>query len=352
MKTMDNIVLNRRQMVALGLGASAAFGLAACSSGESVEDTTADEVAEEAAEDEGADEAEVSTEATTLDADAYDALISSGTVADAAAIEASTWATKVKEAGTLRVGGTETSTLFSLRNTEDDSIRGFDSGLYQLLAKYILDDETAYDLTLVQSSTRESVLQNDTVDAVFATYTITDERAKVISFAGPYYVGHQGILVMADNTDINDVKDLDGKTVGVQTGSTGREVVEEFAPKATVQELGTDEELRQALEAGRIDAYVVDATLHMGSIVANPGKYRLASEFGPEDPLGIGLPLDSDGVAFVNDFLTSLEDDGTWEALWKICIGDRVGLDEAPEPPTPAATDETSDEDQDAEETD
>ena len=82
-----------------------------------------------------------------------------------------------------------------------------------------------------------------------------------------------------------------------------------------------------------IDAYVVDATLHMGSIIENPGKYRLAAEFGPEDPQGIGLPLDSDGVAFVNDFLTAIEDAGLWTELWNICLGARIGVTEAPEPP-------------------
>jgi glutamate transport system substrate-binding protein len=205
--------------------------------------------------------------------------------------------------------------------------------LFQLLANYILGDSAAYKLTLVQSSTRESVLQNDTVDAVFATYSINDERKKLISFAGPYYVGHQGILVKADNTDINDVADLAGKIVGVQEGSNGRAVVEEYAPEAEIQELGTDEELRRALEQGRIDAYVVDATLHMGSIIENPGKYELAAEFGPEDPLGIGLPLDSDGVAFVNDFLAKIEDAGLWSQLYMICLGSRIGVDVAPEPP-------------------
>ena len=104
-------------------------------------------------------------------------------------------------------------------------------------------------------------------------------------------------------------------------------------PDAEVQELGTDEELRRALEQGRIDAYVVDATLHMGSIIENPGKYELAAEFGPEDPLGIGLPLDSDGVAFVNDFLKKIEDEGIWEKLYMICLGNRIGVDAAPEPP-------------------
>ncbi len=331
MKKFDAMMLNRRQLVALGMGTTAAFGLAACSSNPESASSSADSAAD-ASTDSAAESTGASAE---IDADAFDQIVAGGATASDEAIAGSTWASKVKSNGKLRVGGVETSTLFSLLNEADGKHRGFDAGLFQLLAKYILGDAAAYDLTLVQSSTRESVLQNDTVDAVFATYTITDERKKLISFAGPYYVGHQGILVAESNTDINALEDLDGKNVGVQTGSTAAsaDFIAEYMPTATIQELGTDEELRRALEQGRIDAYVVDATLHMGSIIKNPGKYRLAAEFGPEDPLGIGLPLDSDGVAFVNDFLKAIEADGTWAALYDCCLGARIGTTETPEPP-------------------
>ena len=323
MKNLDELMLSRRQALAASLGTVAAFGLAACGGSEDAP----------AADDAATDDAAAADD-TALNAEEFDKIVMSGPIADEADIAASTWATKVKEAGKLRVGGVETSTLFSQLNEVDGKHRGFDAGLFQLLALYVAGAPDAYDLTLVQSSTRESVLQNDTVDAVFATYTINDERKKLISFAGPYYVGHQGILVKAGNTDIKSVEDLAGKIVGVQEGSNGRAVVEEYAPDAAeIQELGTDEELRRALEQGRIDAYVVDATLHMGSIIENPGKYELAAEFGPEDPLGIGLPKDSDGVAFVNDFLKKIEDEGIWEALYMCCLGNRIGVTEAPEPP-------------------
>ena len=41
----------------------------------------------------------------------------------------------------------------------------------------------------------------------------------------------------------------------------------------------------------------------------------------------------ADGVAFVNDFLKKIEDDGTWTELWQICIGDRTGDTNVPELP-------------------
>ena len=71
-----------------------------------------------------------------MDTKAYDKLIASGAVADASAIASSTWASAVSEAGTLRVGGVQTSLLFSQLNEKDNVLRGFDAGLSQLLARY------------------------------------------------------------------------------------------------------------------------------------------------------------------------------------------------------------------------
>lgn len=269
-----------------------------------------------------------------IDKEVFDALIASGIVAEDDDIEANAWAASVKKAGVLRVGGTRTSFLFSQLDETDESLRGFDAGLYQLLARYILGDESKFELTQVDSSTRESVLQSDQVDAVFATYSITPSRQEVISFAGPYYTSRQAVLVKAGNTEITGVDALAGKNVATQSGSTGPDILAKFAPEAVVQEFANDIEARTALEQGRVDAYVTDYTLLLNAIVKNPGVYEIAGDvFGPEDNYGIGLPLDSDGVAFVNEFLKKTVENGTWEKLWKISLGDRTGIDTAPEAP-------------------
>ena len=244
---------------------------------------------------------------SAIDKEAFDELINNGPVASDEAIAASEWATAVKKAGVLKIGGTRTSYLFSQLDETDNGIRGFDAGLYQLLARYILGDASAYDLTQVTSSTRESLLQSGEVVAVFATYSITAARQEVISFAGPYYTSQSAVLVKAGNTEITGVDSLAGKLVAVQAGSTGPALVEEYAPEAIVQEFSDDTEARTALEQGRVDAYVTDYTLLLNAIVKNPGTYEIAGEvFGPVDPYGIGLPLGSDGVAFVNDFLKTI----------------------------------------------
>lgn len=322
-KTLQRpVMVSRRQMLGLSaLGGAAVLGLSACS----------EKLVPLPAEDTESSDA---PEPAKMDVKAYDKLIASGAVADDAAIAASAWASKIKDAGKMRLGIVQTSMLFSLLDEKDGRLRGFDAGISELLCRYILGDEQKYEATQVTSDTRESVLKNDQVDAVFATYSITEDRKKIISFAGPYFGTQQSVLVMADNEDIESYKDLDGKLVAVQSGSTGPSIMEELVPGAKLQEFKTDEEARSALSQRRADAYVIDTNMLMSDMIKQPGKYKLAGDpFGPEDLYGIGLPKDSDGVQFVNDFLAKIEQDGTWEELWHLCIGDRAGVDSAPEPP-------------------
>lgn len=277
----------------------------------------------------------VFAQGTPIDAAAFDQLVAQGSVANAATIASSTWATKIKQAGTLRLGGTQTSNLFSLLNEKDGKLRGFDAGLAQLLTRYILGDAAKFQLTQVNSSTREQVLINDQVDLVFATYSITPARAEKISFAGPYYTSQAGVLVKANNKTIQTYTDLAGKKVATQAGSTGPAILAQYAPKATVQEFQTHQEALDGLRQGRVEAYVTDHTLLLNALSLGNGDSRLAgAPFGAQDPYGIGLPKGSDGVAFINAFLTQLEANGTWAKLWTISIGQRTGSTAVPTPPT------------------
>ena len=217
-----NLMFDRRQALGLAagmFGASALATLAGCSDGPS-----------EPASNGGSDAAQTSS--TDIDKDAFDKLVATVEPADDATIDANAWAKAIKEAGTFRLGATRTSVLFSQLDETTGKVYGFDAAIYLSLVRYILGDETKYDYTQMTSDTRESVLQNDNVDAVFATYSINEKRKEVISFAGPYFTTQQGILVAADNQDINGLDDLKGKKVAVQSGSTGPQVVEEFAPEA------------------------------------------------------------------------------------------------------------------------
>jgi ABC-type amino acid transport substrate-binding protein len=276
----------------------------------------------------------LSAQGKAIDAAAFDAILAKGPIADDAAIAVSAWATKIKKAGTLRLGATQTSNLFSLRNEVDGKLRGFDAGIAQLITRYILGDSAKYSFAQVTSSTREQVLINDQVDMVLATYSITPARAEKISFAGPYYTSQAGVLVKTSNRTIKSYTDLGGKRVATQAGSTGPAILKQYAPDARVLEFQTHQECVDALRQGRVEAYVTDYTLLLNTLSQGTGDVQFAgAPFGAEDPYGIGVPKGSDGVAFINAFLKRIAADGTWAQLWTVAIGQRTGNTDVPAAP-------------------
>lgn len=271
---------------------------------------------------------------------AFADVIASGPVASEDAISGSAWAAAIKEKDQLIRGGTVANQVFSLASTTGGQPTGFDAGITQLLAKYILgeggEEKVEYIDTTVE--TRETLVQNGTVDCVIATYSITPERLEVIDFAGPYYLSGTAVQVRAEDAEtISGPEDLTGKKVVTQANSTGVQAAEEFIPDydaSLVQTLPDNESCVAALKQGRADAYVLDQGVLLGNSAADP-EVTVVGEPFVDDPYGVGLAKDSEGaVDFVNAFLQEIIDSGAWEKLWTATIGEVMDT-EAPEPPTP-----------------
>ena len=100
---------------------------------------------------------------------------------------------------------------------------------------------------------------------IFATYSITDTRKEKVTFAGPYLVAGQDLLVKADNTDITGPETLDGKKLCSVTGSTSaQKVKDKFATDVQLQEYDTYSECVEALSRGAIDAVTTDNIILAG----------------------------------------------------------------------------------------
>jgi glutamate transport system substrate-binding protein len=258
-------------------------------------------------------------------------IVKNAPVAPDSAIPKGSWMAKVRQSGTLRVGGTDSGALFSQRNPMSGKLEGFDAGLSQMLAKYIIGKPSTK-LSLTTVATRETMLQNGTVDTVFATYTITPERAKKVDFAGPYYQSGDAILVKKDNNDIKTVDDLAGKTVATEANSTAALAVKKFAPKAKTLLFQEDGECVAAVKQGRADAYVLDQGILLSDAVHDKTVKVVGQPFTKE-PYGIGLPKKSpEAKKFVDAWLKKIIKDGSWAKLWKATIGTAVSGD-APTPP-------------------
>lgn len=265
----------------------------------------------------------------------YDALIAASPTADASAITPGSWMDQIKQRGYMNVGGTDSGQLFSLKDPTTGELKGFDAGLSQMLAHYITGNSDVKNLTkLTQTTvdTRETLLQNGSVDSVFATYTITPARATKVAFAGPYYESGDAIMVKKDNSSINTIDDLGGKNVATESNSTAALALKKLAPSANVQLFQTDAECVAAVQQGRADAYVLDQGILISDASNNPAVKVVGQPF-TQEPYGIGLPKDKpDAKTFVNDWLQKIFTDGSWAKLWKATIGTVVNGD-APAPP-------------------
>ncbi|MET7327655.1 glutamate ABC transporter substrate-binding protein [Nonomuraea sp. NPDC005650] len=238
---------------------------------------------------------------------------------------------KIKQRGELLVGGSLDAPLLSQQNPATGEVEGFDADMGKALAKYILG-EPKVKIVNSASETREALLANGTVDVVFQTYTITEERAKQVAFAGPYYTSGLTIAVKKGTAGIAKPEDLNGKKVLAGANTPAIPAIKKLAPQAEIITFGSDPECVQALKQDRGVAYVQDETILIADAKKDPSIEIVTKPF-TVDPYGIGLKHGDDQFKkFVNDWLKKTQDTGVWQEIWKKSIGTVVTGD-APQPP-------------------
>jgi polar amino acid transport system substrate-binding protein len=110
-------------------------------------------------------------------------------------------------------------------------------------------------------------LRQDRWDAVIDSVGITEERAKAVSFAAPYYCS--GGVIASKNPAILSVASLSGKSVSVQTGSTYMEQLVKL-PGVKVKNFPQDTDARAALLNNRADAWVGDRFAVKAALAKQP----------------------------------------------------------------------------------
>lgn len=184
----------------------------------------------------------------------------------------------------LRVGTKIDVPAFGFQNPETGNVEGMEVDIARELAARLMGSADKLQVTGVNASTRSAMLDNGTLDAVMATFTITEDRKRSYNFSQPYYTDHIGILVKKD-AGIADFRALDGKTVGVAMAATTRDKLNEAAQKAGITlsfaEYATYPELKIALVAGRVAAFSVDRSILAGYVDST--TMLLPDEFAPQE---------------------------------------------------------------------
>ena len=194
------------------------------------------------------------------------------------------------------------------------------SGFDVDVASYVANKLGATKINFVPtlSANREAFLQQGKVDMVVATYSITPERQKVVSFAGPYYVAHQDILVRANDNSIKQADDLKGKKVCSGQGSASGDRIEElYGSEVNLIRLPGYGDCVNQLLGGQVEAVTTDNTILAGFAAQsqNQGKLKVVGTFFSNEIYGIGLKKgDTKGVTAVDSALRAMFDDGKWRA--------------------------------------
>jgi glutamate transport system substrate-binding protein len=216
----------------------------------------------------------------------------------------------------------------------DGTMSGFDVDVAKYVAKQLGYNEDQIEWKESPSSQRETLIQNDQVKYIVATYSITDKRKEKVDFAGPYLLTGQSLLVKADNSAITGPESLqDNKKLCSVTGSTPAQRIKDKYPGVQLQQYDTYSACVEALKNGAIDAVTTDEVILAGYAAQSPGVFKIVGKPFSEERYGIGLKKDDAELRTkINDALESMEKDGAWKAAFDKNLGP-AGIT-APAPPS------------------
>ena len=178
-------------------------------------------------------------------------------------------------------------------------------------------------------------------DFLVSSITITDERKQTMDFSSPYFDAQQLMAVKKDSK-IAKFDDLKKLKVGVQTGTTGDEVVTKLQGKEStnVKRFESTPLALKELESGGVDAVVADNGVvvhYVANNTASSFKTLADSSFAAEQ-YGLAVKKgNADLLAKLNKGLADVKSDGTYNTIYAKYFGAAPGAAAAATPATPAS---------------
>jgi glutamate transport system substrate-binding protein len=243
---------------------------------------------------------------------------------DEVSFEAGTTMASLNEAQAITVGTKFDQPLFGLQELGGDPV-GFDVEIAKIIVSELGIPEDNIEWVETPSAIREEAIEQGQVDMVVATYTINDERKQRVTFAGPYYVAGQLLMVAADNSTITSPEDLRaaGVTVCSVEGSTPAENILQYIDAAQLVTFDVYSKCADALRTGNVDVVTTDNVILLGLVSESEGAFKLVGDPFTEEPYGIGVEKgDVDFCTFINDVLTEAAEDGRYEEAWASTAGE------------------------------
>lgn len=222
---------------------------------------------------------------------------------------------EIVDRGVLRVGVKQDLPNFGYRDPKSNKYTGMEVEIAKKVAAELGVD---IEFTPVTAQTRGALLDNDQLDMVIATFTITEERKELYNFTTPYYTDAVGFLVRKDSNIQSSWEALDGLTIGVTQGSIQWGLLEEIAAEKGIElnfrELGSNSEVVVALAAHRVDAFSIDQSI----LSAFLGKTNvlLDLQYQPSEYGIVTKKSNTDLATYLDGLVEDWTEDGTLQAIY------------------------------------
>ncbi len=168
-------------------------------------------------------------------------------------------------------------------------------------------------------------LNNEDIDLIWNGLSITEKRKEQINYSSPYMLDGQAIIVKG-NSSIKSKKDLKGKIVALQMGSTSEDAVQKEPEVLNsfkeLKKYGNYAEALMDLQIGRVDAVVIDEMVGRYYMTKKPGVYTVLDEGFEAQEMGIGFRKSD--ISFkneVNKILDEMKADGTAKKISEKWLG-------------------------------
>lgn len=238
---------------------------------------------------------------------------------------------QIQRRGRLVIGIDQNAYLFGFRDPGSGELVGFEIDFGREIARAIFGDPAKVQFRAISTAERIPMLQNNQVDLVIRTMTMTCERWQQVSFSTEYIPSRQRLLVRRAD-QIDDFADLAGRRVCATRGSTS--IVTIAAQPYGLIPVSTDSTLDclVLLQQGQVDAVSTIDILLAGLAAQDPTTVVTGSAVSDE-PAGIGVPKEhQDMTRFVNGVLERMRADGTWADIYDRWLRARLGPAGAPVP--------------------
>ncbi len=220
----------------------------------------------------------------------------------------------------LRVATEPTFAPFEFQKEGSKDYDGFDMDLARAIGK-----QMGYKVEIVNMGFDALIpaLNAGNVDVVAAGMSITDERKKAVTFTDPYYTSGLIVMVNKDNKEVKSIKDLEGKRIAAQIGTTGENKAR-TVKGATVTAFNTNTEAAMELKNKGVDAVINDSPV-VGYYLAQGGNESAMTvgEVMEAEKYGLAVKKGNDKLAAeINKALAELKKNGEYDKIYKTWFGE------------------------------